>query len=288
MCTLNSIEGTISLLLLTLPSTRLTIMHPSSRATQHGRHGRGESSSSRSEMTSSRPHTGRPSESPNGYQSDPRASHPHSNPSVLFNAHFNDVNSVIRPGALCAVGGNQVITRISSSSRASPYPDANPAYYTPNPNLSWNPSKNPSVLHGYGRNNPSNPFAQAPGTNFGEGAFSAIAGRREVSPDLGRREVSQVVTTNEHDVLFNQNQLPPPDSFPSYGSPSYAPGNHSAVGGYHGREKTSPSVLMNAQGFRTHGGTLEVGAFTAVGGDQIFIETTHASNRNRSSGHNRR
>ncbi|KAF5356638.1 hypothetical protein D9757_009397 [Collybiopsis confluens] len=255
-------------------------------SSQQRRNRRRDSNSSRNEMTSSRPHTDHAS--PNGYQSDQRASRHHSIPSVLFNAQLNDVNSVILPGALCAVGGNQVITRIPSSSRSSPHPGANPAHYTPNPNLSWNPSQNPSVLRGYRRNNPSNPFAQVPGTNFGEGAFSAVAGRREVSSDLGRREVSQVVTTNEHDVLVNQNQLPPPDRFPSYGSPSYAPGNHSAVGGYHGHERTSPNVLMNAQGFRTHGGTLEIGAFTAVGGDQIFIERTHASNQHRSFGSNRR
>ncbi|KIK60793.1 hypothetical protein GYMLUDRAFT_43410 [Collybiopsis luxurians FD-317 M1] len=201
----------------------------------------------------------------------PHASSSRPDPTVLYRSHdWENIRSEIRPGAFSAVAKNQVIQRRSSHSTSSPnHPPSHnqQTHHTPETDL--------SVLFKYRRHDSRNPYASPSGTTFGKASFSAVAGHQDFI--YGRDQVYPSASTHHH-VLDYQDHLPGADTYTSEDYPLFHPGSNSAVHGHSGPGcPRSPSVLMDAQGFRAERGTFEEGSFSAVGGNQEvwFYEPQH-------------
>ncbi|KAF8829554.1 hypothetical protein HHX47_DHR3000599 [Lentinula edodes] len=124
----------------------------------------------------------------------------------------------------------------------------------------------PSVLSGFRRRDSRDSLAHPPGVIFGEGSFSAVSGRSEIT--TGKGDVRIEGSSAAH-VLRDQSQIPPANSRTDRGTPFHTPGSHSAIAGH--QFGPAPNVLMGARDFRSQGGDFRSGSFSAVAGNRIVI-----------------
>ncbi|KAJ3877535.1 hypothetical protein F5051DRAFT_252643 [Lentinula edodes] len=196
---------------------------------------------------------------------------PHRNPTVGFGSHDFHIDGTIRPGAFSVVAGAQIIR--TSSSSASPYVHS-PFHSHQTPSLAAHQTHlthgvshpAPSVLSGFRRRDSKDSLAHPPGVIFGEGSFSAVSGRSEITTRKGDVRIEGLSAAH---VLRDQSQIPPANSRTDRGTPFHTPGSHSAIAGH--QFGPAPNVLMGARDFRSQGGNFRAGSFSAVAGDRIVI-----------------
>ncbi|KAH7869986.1 uncharacterized protein C8R40DRAFT_670242 [Lentinula edodes] len=196
---------------------------------------------------------------------------PHRNPTVGFGSHDFHIDGTIRPGAFSVVAGAQIIR--TSSSSASPYVHS-PFHSHQTPSLAAHQTHlthgvshpAPSVLSGFRRRDSRDSLAHPPGVIFGEGSFSAVSGRSEITTRKGDVRIEGLSAAH---VLRDQSQIPPANSRTDRGTPFHTPGSHSAIAGH--QFGPAPNVLMGARDFRSQGGDFRSGSFSAVAGNRIVI-----------------